>query len=165
MILPIAKLPSQILRKPTEKVTFPLSKDMKRLLKDMMDTVKKADGIGLAAPQVSRDLNMALIYLATNGVPPFFIINPKIVKASKEKAIIEEGCLSMPGVFGPVERPKKITVEFQDLEGNPQTIEDDGWIARVCQHEIDHLNQTLIVDKLQKVTQGQELLRKYQSNP
>ena len=94
-----------------------------------------------------------------------FIINPKIVKASKEKAIIEEGCLSMPGVFGPVERPKKITVEFQDLEGNPQTIEDDGWIARVCQHEIDHLNQTLIVDKLQKVTQGQELLRKYQSNP
>ena len=163
MILPIAKLPAQILRKPTKDITFPLSKDMKRLIRDMLDTVKKAEGIGLAAPQISRDLNMAIIYLEEAGVPPFALINPVIKRHSKEAVEIEEGCLSMPGVFGMVIRPLKITVEAQDLKGKKITLTDDGWLARVMQHEIDHLHGTLIIDKLEKVTRGKELLPKYQS--
>ncbi len=162
MILPITKLPAEVLRRPTKDITFPAAKEIKRLLKDMLDTVKKADGIGLAAPQVGRDLNLALIYLEEAGVPPFFIVNPTITKFSKETAVIEEGCLSMPGVFGEVRRPKKITVEFYDLQGKLHTFEDDGWLSRVIQHEYDHLHKTLIIDKLGKITQGKELLKQYQ---
>lgn len=161
MILPIAKLPSKVLRKETEDIVFPLKKDIRRLVLDMLETVKKADGIGLAAPQVSKSLNMALIYLTESGVPPFVLFNPRILKASKQTVEIEEGCLSMPGVFGLVERPKKITVEAEDLEGKTITLTDDGWIARVMQHEIDHLNKTLIIDKFKNITRGEELLTKY----
>lgn len=161
MNLPIAKLPAKVLRLPTEKIAFPLKKELKRLVLDMLDTVKKADGIGLAAPQISKSLNMALIYLEEAGVPPFMLFNPKIIKASKETTEIEEGCLSMPGVFGLVKRPKKITVEAQDLEGKTITLTDDDWIARVMQHEIDHLQGTLIIDKFETITRGKELLPQY----
>ncbi len=161
MVLPIAKSPAKILRHPTKTVVFPLSKDVKRLLKDMLNTVKRAEGIGLAAPQVSKNLNLALIYLAEAGGPTFFLFNPKIVKSSKKTVDLEEGCLSAPGVFGMVERPEKITVEAQNSEGKTITITDNAWIARVMQHEIDHLNATLIVDKLKSITKGQELLSKY----
>lgn len=162
MVIPIAHLPAKILRKPVTDVSFPLSKDTKRLLKDMLATVKKADGIGLAAPQVSKDLNFAIIFLEEMGVPPFAIFNPKITKSSKEEVAIEEGCLSMPGVFGMIARPKKITVEFQDFEGTKHSITYDGWLARVIQHEIDHLDNILIIDKFKNITRGQELLKKYQ---
>jgi peptide deformylase len=162
MILPITKLPVKVLRSPTRHITFPLSKDIRRLIRDMMDTVKKADGIGLAAPQVGRDLNLAVVYLEHAGIPPFVLINPVITSSSKQVAEIEEGCLSMPGVFGMVKRPKKVTVKAQDLEGKEITLTDDGWIARVMQHEIDHLNATLIIDHIETITQGKELLSKYQ---
>ncbi len=161
MKLKISKLPSRVLRHSNPDVSYPLSKEVKTLLKDMLETVKSVDGIGLAAPQVGVNLNLAIIYLEHAGVPPFAIINPKITKTSKEVAIIEEGCLSLPGLFGEVTRPKKITVEFQDLEGKVQKLSDDGWIARVIQHEVDHLKQTLIIDKLNKITQGADLVKKY----
>lgn len=164
MNLPIAKLPAKVLRNPVKDVSFPPNKQMVRLIKDMLTTCRKADGIGLAAPQVSHSLNLALINLEEHGIPPFVIINPKITKHSKEQVDIEEGCLSMPGVFGMVKRPKKITVEFYDLEGTKHEITDDGWIARVIQHEVDHLHNTLIIDKLKNITQGKELLKKYEAN-
>ncbi len=163
MILPIAKLPAHILRKDTQDLAFPLNKDVKRLIKDMLDTVKKAEGIGLAAPQVSRDLNLALVYLEESGVPAFPLINPVITYRSRETVEVEEGCLSMPGVFGLVERPVKITVEAYDLKGKKIKLTDDGWIARVMQHEIDHLHGTLIIDKLNEITRGKDLLKKYQT--
>ena len=162
MKLPIAKLPAQILREETKNIRFPLSKDIKRLIRDMLDTVKKADGIGLAAPQVSKNLNLAIIYLEETGIPAFPLINPVITKQSKETVEIEEGCLSMPEVFGLVQRPLKVAVEAQDLQGKKITFTDDGWLARVMQHEIDHLHGTLIIDKLKNVTRGRELLNKYQ---
>jgi peptide deformylase len=162
MILPITKLPSKILRAPVAEVTFPLNKIIRRLLSDMLQTVKKADGIGLAATQVSKSFNLAIIYLEESGVPAFPLFNPKIISSSKETIAIEEGCLSMPGVFGMVTRPKKITVEAQDLNGGIIKLTDDGWIARVMQHEIDHLNNILIIDKFDKITRGKELLTTYQ---
>lgn len=162
MVLPITKLPAAILRRPVVDVAFPLSKDVRRLLRDMVDTVIKADGIGLAAPQVGRNLNVALIFLEHAGVPMFPIINPKIVLRSTEIKVIEEGCLSLPGLFGKVARPKKITVEYYDVQGEKKTFTDDDWVARVAQHEIDHLLGTLIIDKFDEVTQGRELLSVYQ---
>lgn len=161
MILPIAKLPSRILRTPTEDLEFPLKKPTYRLVKNMLDTVKHADGVGLAAPQISKNFNLALIYLEDAGIPPFPIINPKITKYSKETEVMEEGCLSMPGVFGYVRRPKKITLEAQNLEGEKFVITDDSFLARVIQHEVDHLQCTLIIDKFEKITKGKELLPKY----
>ncbi len=162
MKLPIAKLPAQILRTPTEDITFPIKKEILRLIKNMLDTVRSADGVGLAAPQVSRNLNMALIYLEEAGLPAFPIINPKIIKYSKETEEMEEGCLSMPGVFGLVRRPKKITVEAYNIEGEKFIITDDTFLARVIQHEVDHLQCTLIKDKIDKLIKGQELLSKYE---
>lgn len=158
MILPIAKLPSKILRKPVEDLTFPLKKDELRLIKNMLDTVISANGVGLAAPQISKNLNLAIIYLEEAGIPPFPIINPKILEVSKETDVLEEGCLSIPGVFGTVVRPKKITMEAYNMEGEKFTITDDTFLARVLQHEIDHLNNTLIYDKWSKVTSGEDLL-------
>jgi peptide deformylase len=130
----------------------------------MLTTVKVADGIGLAAPQVSKNLQLALIYLEEAGVPAFPIFNPRIIKASKEQVEIEEGCLSIPGVFGLVKRPKEITLEAENSEGQTITLTDDGWIARVIQHELDHLHGTLIIDRWRKVTRGQELLSQFEEH-
>lgn len=158
MILPIAKLPARVLRAPVTDVVFPLKKDNVRLIKNMLDTVIAANGVGLACPQVSKSLNMALIYLDEAGLPAFPIINPKITKMSKETEAMEEGCLSLPGLFGIVTRPKKITMEAYDINGAKFTVTDDTFLARVLQHEIDHLNNILIYDKLDKITTGEELL-------
>ena len=158
MILPLSKLPARVLRTPVEDLTFPLKKDHARLIKNMLDTVISANGVGLACPQVGKSLNMALIYLDEVGVPPFPIINPKITHRSRETEVMDEGCLSIPGVFGTVRRPKKITMEAYDINGEKFTITDDTFLARVLQHEIDHLNNILIRDKFEKITAGEELL-------
>ncbi len=158
MVLPISKLPAKVLRTPVHDLTFPLKKEDLRLIKNMLDTVISANGVGLACPQIGKSLNMALIFLDDMGVPAFPIINPKIVHHSKETMEMDEGCLSIPGVFGTVRRPKKITMEAYDIEGEKFTITDDTFLARVLQHEIDHLNNTLIWDKFEKITAGEELM-------
>jgi peptide deformylase len=162
MILPLAKLPAKVLRTPTNDLAFPLSTENLRLIKNMVDTVKAADGVGLAAPQISKSLNLAIIFLEHVDLPTFPILNPKITKMSKQTTVMEEGCLSMPGVFGEVRRPKKITMEAYNMNGEKFTITDDTFLARVLQHEIDHLNNVLIADKFEKITQGEELFQQYQ---
>ncbi len=161
MILPISKLPAKILRTKTEPVPFPADKQLLKLLKNMVSTCKTANGVGLAAPQIGQNLQLAIIYLEEMGLPVFPIINPKIIKVSKETDEMEEGCLSLPNVFGKVVRPKKITMEAYNLEGKKFEITDDTFLARVLQHEIDHLNQTLIADKFTEITSGQQLLKNY----
>lgn len=162
MILPISKLPAKVLRLPTKDLKLPGDKNLLRLIKDMIATCKAADGVGLAAPQIGKDLNLAIIYLEEAGLPAFPIINPVITHRSRETTEMEEGCLSMPGVFGRVKRPKKITMEAYNLAGEKFTITDDTFLARVLQHEIDHLNKTLIIDKFEEITSGKELLKQYQ---
>ncbi len=162
MITPISKLPARVLRTNTKNLEFPLKKDKLRLIRNMLDTVRAADGVGLAAPQIGKNLNMALIYLEEAGLPAFPIINPRITKFSKEMVDIEEGCLSMPGVFGMVRRPKKITMEAYNIDGEKFVITDDTFLARVIQHEVDHLQCILIIDKFDTITKGHELLKKYQ---
>ncbi len=159
MILPILTHPNKILRQPTEPVAFPLSPEMQKLTRDMIDTVKKADGIGLAAPQVGRSVKLVIINLEKSGLPLFPLYNPKITSRGFRKMEIEEGCLSIPGVFGMVKRPKKVTIEAQNARGEKISITDEGWISRVAQHEIDHINGVLIIDLIKKYTQGEDLVR------
>jgi len=154
MVLPIITNPNPILRKPTEPVVFPLSKEIQKLTKNMIDTVRNADGIGLAAPQVGKSVKLIVINLEKSGIPIFALYNPKIVKKSFKKIEIEEGCLSLPGIFGMVKRPKKVTIQAQNLHGEKVEITDEGWISRVAQHEIDHINGILIIDLIKKYTKG-----------
>jgi peptide deformylase len=161
MILPIFTYPNKVLRHPTQSVTFPLSKEMLKLTKDMLDTVKSADGIGLAAPQVGKSVKLIVINLEKNGVPLMALYNPKIVSKGIRKVEIEEGCLSIPKIFGMVKRPKKVTIQAQNSTGEVIKFEDDGWVSRVSQHEIDHINGILIIDLIKKYTQGEETVKKW----
>ncbi len=160
MILPIAKYPEKILRKKTRKVSFPLTPIVKKLIRDMQDTVKKAEGIGLAAPQVGQDLAIIIVDLQNMGVPTFTLINPEITQFSKKKTDLEEGCLSIPGVYGIVSRPEDIVFEAYDPEGNKIVARADGMLSKVIQHETDHINGVLIIDKIKKYTQGENLIKK-----
>jgi peptide deformylase len=160
MILPIIKYPSKILRRKTRKVIFPLPTNIKKLIRDMASTVKKADGIGLAAPQVGQDLAIIVIDLETMGIPPFVLINPEVTQFSRTKTDLEEGCLSIPGVFGIVTRPDKIVFKGYNIDGQEISAQADGMLAKVLQHEIDHTNGILILDKIKKYTQGKELIKK-----
>ena len=161
MILPIKKYPDKVLRTPTQEVSFPLSQEMKKLTADMMETVKAADGIGLAAPQVGKSVKLVVINLEKSGLELFPLYNPKIIKKGFKKVEIEEGCLSLPGIFGLVKRPKKIRVEAQNMRGEKVTFEDDGWVSRVVQHELDHINSTLIIDLIKKYTQGEDIVKNW----
>ncbi len=161
MVLPILTYPNDFLRNPTEPVAFPLSKEMQKLTKDMIDTVRKADGIGLAAPQVGKSVKLIIVNLEKSDVPLMALYNPKIIEKSFSKSEIEEGCLSIPGVFGMVKRPKKVTVQAQNAQGKVIKFEDNGWIARVAQHEIDHINGRLIIDVIKKYTQGEEIVKQW----
>lgn len=163
MNLKIVKHPSKVLREPSKPVTFPLKPELKKLAADMVDTVRKASGIGLAAPQVSHNVRLIIIDLEHMGLPPFALFNPEIISASKKIESMEEGCLSIPGVFGMVDRPAKVKFRGQDHEGNFVSAEVDGMLARVIQHEIDHIDGILIIDKISKFTQGKELLEKMES--
>jgi peptide deformylase len=158
--------PNEILRKPAERVDFPLSKEIVKLTKDMIDTVRASDGVGLAAPQVGKSVRLVVINLEKNGLPPFALYNPKITSKSFKKTEVEEGCLSLPEVFGMVKRPIKVTVEAQNAEGKKIKFTDNGWVARVAQHEIDHTNGVLIIDYIKKFTQGLEIVEKWKvQNP
>ena len=108
-ILRLHILPSdgKVLRAQNLDVSFPLTPEVKKLIADMKTTVKKAPGIGLAAPQVGVNIKLAVIYLEEFGLKGFTIINPVVVSRSIKKSIMQEGCLSIPGVFGPVKRPAK----------------------------------------------------------
>lgn len=141
-------LPSdeKLLRAENVEVVFPLAKDVVDLIEQMKVAVKDFKGIGLAAPQVGRNLRLAVINLEELGVPPFAIINPKILSKSIKKTILDEGCLSIPKHYIDVKRPAKVEVEAQKEDGSRVVFKASKLFAKVLQHEIDHLNGKLIVD-------------------
>lgn len=159
MVLPILTYPNKILRDPTEPVVFPLSSEMKKLTRDMIETVKAADGIGLAAPQVGRSVKLVVINLEQSGVAPFALYNPRVVSRGFKKVEVEEGCLSIPHVFGMVKRPAKVTIQAQNAKGESVAFSDDAWVSRVAQHEIDHINGVLIIDLIKNYTQGEDIVK------
>lgn len=144
-LLPINKIGDEVLReeaKPVDKVT----KKRKKLIKDMLETMYAADGIGLAAPQVGVSERIIVVDV---GEGPFALINP-LIKTKEGSAIDVEGCLSVPGQKGYVRRALKIVVEGMDEEEKPVRIDAEGLLARCLQHEIDHLDGVLFVDKVEQ---------------
>ena len=119
-------------------------KEIQELLKKMRSAMKAANGIGLSANQIGLDLNM---FIAQVDGKFYSIFNPKITKTSEETANLEEGCLSVPEVFGAVDRPEKITLEGFDKNGRKIKIKAWGLLAKVFQHEHDHLNGVVFIDK------------------
>ena len=153
MKLKIVKIPDPILTKKTAaiaKIDAPILK----LANDMIETCRAANGIGIAAPQVVKSIRMCLINLEHLGLSPFILINPKITRKSWKKVELEEGCLSIPGVFGIVRRPEKIKVKALSLEGKENIFDANGMVARVIQHEVDHLDGILFTSKIIKLTPG-----------
>lgn len=115
------------------------------LIEDMLETMYEADGVGLAAPQVGILRRICVIDV---GEGPIVLVNPEKIEESDEKVIAPEGCLSIPGICGEVERPERVVVKALDKDGKSYTIEGTGLLARALCHEIDHLDGVLFEDKV-----------------
>ncbi len=141
-----------ILRKKAEPiVTF--DKKLRKFVDDMIDVMYVEDGIGLAAPQIGFSRRVVVVdasELVKDEYPRGFI-NPEIIEFSEETDVREEGCLSIPGVHEEVVRSTRIVVKYQDEKGREFTEAYSGWLARILQHEIDHLNGILFVDRISPV--------------
>ena len=142
-LLDIHVLGSPVLRKETVPVTR-FDEALRTLINDMFETMYAAEGIGLAAPQVGRLERVAVINV---GDQPLVIVNPEVVKG-EGMAKGEEGCLSIPEIYGDVERPVRVVVSALDRDGTPITLEASDLLARCLQHEIDHLHGKLFIDYL-----------------
>jgi len=141
--------PNEILRKKSEEIDISKIKSakMKIFLSDMKETMLEKDGVGLATPQIGK--NIRIIIVNNNGEITT-MINPKITKKSWARKIAQEGCLSIPNVFGDVKRHKKIKCVFYDESGEKKSLAVSDLPARIIQHEIDHLEGILFIDKLEK---------------
>jgi peptide deformylase len=146
--LAIRKYPDPVLREKSKKIKDPLDKKIQDFILSMIESLHtNGDGIGLAAPQVGKNLNICIIEL--EGLR-YIIINPKITAKSRKKSVAEEGCLSFPGLFLPVSRHEEVQVRYLDENGQPQKIKGRGLLARAFQHEIDHLEGILFIDRAEK---------------
>jgi peptide deformylase len=127
--------------------------EIRQLVDDMADSMYAADGIGLAAVQIGVPKRVIVIDLdqKEGNKNPRAFINPKILWASEEVAVFEEGCLSVPEIWDDVERPARIKAEYLDRDGNKQLLETDGLLATCLQHEMDHLNGVLFIDHLSRL--------------
>lgn len=148
-ILPIITAPDPRLKlksEPIEKV----DDEIRHLMDSMLETLHAAPGIGLAAPQVGVTKCVLVIDVVKEGEKPnpLKLANPKILWASDEKVAFEEGCLSLPDQFAEVIRPEKVQIRYLDYENEIREIEVDGLLATCIQHEIDHLQGILFVDRL-----------------
>ncbi|MDB5394489.1 MAG: peptide deformylase [Rhodospirillales bacterium] len=136
---------------------------VRRLMDDMLETMYAAPGIGLAAPQVGKAVRVIVVDIADKEEEPqpYRMVNPKIVQASDELRVTNEGCLSVPDFYADVERADTITVEYQDETGARQVLKADGMLATCIAHEIEHLDGVLFVDHLSLVKRN-IILRKLQ---
>jgi peptide deformylase len=125
--------------------------EVRRLVEDLMATMQAARGVGLAANQIGVARRVAVVDVGEEDPPPLVLINPVILTRSDETEIEEEGCLSIPDIFGDVKRPARVTVEALDLDGKAYRVEAGGYKARAIQHEIDHLDGILFLDHLSAI--------------
>ncbi len=155
----IVTLPDPVLRRKAHPVeTF--DKNLKTLIDDMVETMREAPGVGLAAPQIGLSDRLIVVEYyehdedEENEDAPkkvWAVLNPEIIKASEEKTMGVEGCLSIPGLLGEVERHAAIQVKGLNKHDKPIKIKAEGWLARIFQHEIDHLNGVLFPDRATRV--------------
>jgi peptide deformylase len=153
--------PAPVLRRKARKVTT-FGPDLQKLIDDMVETMRQAPGVGLAAPQVDVSLRVIVVEFAEREdiedapLKLFTVVNPEIVRFSEETEVGVEGCLSIPGFAGNVERQRAVTVKGQNRLGKPVRIQVKGWLARIFQHEIDHLEGTLFIDRAERVWKLEE---------
>lgn len=153
-------VPHPTLRKKSAKVSD-FGPDLQQLIEDMIETLHENSGAGLAAPQVNVAQRVILVEFGTEEneeIPPtmYVTINPRVTRFSQKVVTGAEGCLSIPGLMGEVERADEIVVEGQDRFGEPLKMRLQGWIARIFQHEIDHLNGILYTDRATSVWETDE---------
>jgi peptide deformylase len=156
----IVSLPQTILRHKAHKVSD-FGPGFQSLVDDMVETMRQAPGVGLAAPQVDESLRLIVVEFGDEEdeeVPPklYVIANPQITRTSSDTLVGTEGCLSIPGIQGDVERFASVTVKGLNRQGKPMTVKAKGWLARIFQHEIDHLDGILFVDRAEKIWQAAE---------
>ena len=157
-VLPIAQLPDPVLRRKAHKIAT-VNKELQTLVDDMIETLRAAPGVGLAAPQVSQSIRLIVIEYGEededgNQIEPkklYVMINPEIVSASEEKEMGIEACLSIPNLAGDVERHSALVVKGLNRFGRPTRVKANGWLAIIFQHEIDHLDGVLFTDRAVKV--------------
>ena len=147
-VLPIRTLPDPVLRQKAKKVRS-IDNSIKKLVSNMLETMHADPGrVGLAAPQIGISLRVIVI-----GIPEqedIILINPEIVKRNGER-LIDEGCLSVPGYFGQIERAESVTAKGRNLTGKEIRIKAEGLLAQALEHEIDHLNGLLYIDHLDSI--------------
>lgn len=155
--------PSKILRTNCRNVTDNEfgSPEIKALCEIMGKMTKKYDGIGIAAPQLGFDINA--IFISLNKKEQFYLLNPVVTSFGETKILDNEGCLSLPDIHGNVIRPQEVTIEAYDPLGKKIIITRDDLVSRIIQHEIDHLNGILFIDKTVNITDGQDLLDELQA--
>ena len=144
MILDIVKLGEESLRQKSVPVAE-VNDEIRQLVQDMFETMIEAEGVGLAAPQVGRNIRM-FVLIADDDVRRVFI-NPQIIQTSSETGEYDEGCLSIPQVYETIVRPVRVTVQALNEKGRPFTLDADGLLARIIQHEYDHLDGILYIDR------------------
>lgn len=165
MSLKIVHYSNPILRKKGAAVTA-FNATLKKLAAEMVETMHAAEGIGLAAQQVGQAIQLCVIDLrpaeakfhwAYDGARlplelfmPLTLVNPEVTLVPEPETVYEEGCLSFPGIRGDVFRPDEITVKFKDVTGHAHVLQCDGLLARCVQHEVDHLNGILYIDRMEK---------------
>ena len=160
----IVTLPEAVLRRKARAVTK-FDKGLQTVIEDMLETMRQAPGVGLAAPQIGLSERIIVVEYfereedeEQEDAPKkvWAVLNPEIVKSSEEKVMGVEGCLSIPGLVGEVERHAAIQVKGLNRHGKPLNIKAEGWLARIFQHEIDHLNGILFPDRATRVWKPQE---------
>ena len=147
MILEIKKLNDPILRKKASLVDK-VDNKIKTIVSDLLETMKESEGIGLAAPQIGISKQVIVVLADEKSQDVLALINPHILKKSKEKDIMEEGCLSFPGIYLDIKRSTKIEVEALSLNGKKVKFKAKGLLARIIQHETDHINGILFFNRL-----------------
>lgn len=138
---------NEILRKKSTKVEK-INKEIKKLIVEMKETLQESQGVGLAAPQVGVNVDLVVVKLDEKN--PIAILNPEILNESEEKDLAEEGCLSLPGIWGNVKRSKEIKLKFMDEKGHTHVLILKDLNARIALHEIDHLKGILFTDRVVK---------------
>ena len=156
-MLQIVTIPAEVLYRRADPVTD-INGSLIELADRMIDAMHNAQGIGLAGPQVDRPFRLFVVHVLEDE--PRVFINPEIVGTSIETAKLEEGCLSIPGLYADVVRPRAIEVQAFNRRGRPFTLSAEGILARVIQHELDHLNGVLFLDHLPE-RKRERLLQKY----
>lgn len=159
----VVTLPDPVLRRKARKVTD-FGPELQSLVEDMIETMRAEPGVGLAANQVGVSLQVVVVEYPENeedededAQPKLYVVvNPEFTRLSEETVVGTEGCLSLPGFLGNVERHESVVVKGLSRRGQPVTVKAKGWTARIFQHEVDHLNGVMFVDRAQQVWKAEE---------